>query len=253
MSHKRIHTIYSIVLSLALVIAGICLILACVGIYRSGDRPFSPEAVAAAFAGIAIPVYLCLILIVGGFLLDIILPLPAPAKKAVKQNQAILQRLLKTFDEEQCYSDVAEKIHRLEKNRKLHRIIGFGILILCSAVFLVYGLNGNNFHQSDINSSMIKAMWVFLPCLLIPFAYAVWDAYYQKKSILKQIELVRSAPKKAACADEAVTQPDNRLYILRFALLILCVGILLYGFFTGGTQDVLTKAVNICTECVGLG
>ena len=252
MSHKRIHTIYSIVLSLALVVAGICLILACVGIYRSGDRPFSPEAVATAFAGIAVPIYICLALIVGGFLLDIILPLPAPAKKAVRQTEAILQRLLKTFDEEN-YSDVAEKIHRLEKSRKLHRIIGFGILILCSAVFLVYGLNGNNFHQSDINTSMIKAMWVFLPCLLIPFAYAVWDAYYQRKSILKQIELVRSAPKKAALTMEEKTERKNRFTALRFALLILFVGILLYGFFTGGTQDVLTKAVNICTECVGLG
>lgn len=252
MSHKRIHTIYSIVLSLALVVAGICLILACVGIYRSGDRPFSPEAVATAFAGIAVPIYTCLALIAGGFLLDIILPLPAPAKKAVRQTEAILQRLLKTFDEEN-YSDVAEKIHRLEKSKKLHRIIGFGILILCSAVFLVYGLNGNNFHQSDINTSIIKAMWVFLPCLLIPFAYAVWDAYYQRKSILKQIELVRSAPKREALTTEEKTERKNRFTALRFALLILFVGILLYGFFTGGTQDVLTKAVNICTECVGLG
>ncbi|MBQ8580085.1 MAG: thioredoxin [Oscillospiraceae bacterium] len=26
-----------------------------------------------------------------------------------------------------------------------------------------------------------------------------------------------------------------------------------YGAAAGGTADVLTKAVNICTECVGLG
>lgn len=253
MNHKRIHTIYSMILSIALIAAGICLILACVGIYRSGDHPFSPEAVAAAFAGIAVPVYLCLALILGGFLLDIFLPLPAPAKHAVKQNNAILQRLLKTFDEEQCYSETVLQIHRLETGRKLHRILGIGILVICSAVFLAYGLNGSNFHQSEINASMVKAMWVFLPCLLIPFGYAVWNAYYQKRSIIKQIELVRQAPKKAAEAVEAAPKHKNPLFVIRLALLVLCIGILLYGFFTGGTQDVLTKAVNICTECVGLG
>ncbi len=37
------------------------------------------------------------------------------------------------------------------------------------------------------------------------------------------------------------------------AALALALALLLFGFFTGGTVDVLTKAVNICTECVGLG
>ncbi|MBR2311262.1 MAG: thioredoxin [Oscillospiraceae bacterium] len=36
---------------------------------------------------------------------------------------------------------------------------------------------------------------------------------------------------------------------------MLCVAVvcILVGYFSGGTEDVLTKAVNICTECVGLG
>ena len=40
---------------------------------------------------------------------------------------------------------------------------------------------------------------------------------------------------------------------LRWALVCLAVAVLVYGFCTGGTADVLTKAKNICTECVGLG
>ena len=49
------------------------------------------------------------------------------------------------------------------------------------------------------------------------------------------------------------TSARKAVPILRLALLAVCIGFLLYGFFSGGTQDVLTKAVNICTECVGLG
>ena len=41
--------------------------------------------------------------------------------------------------------------------------------------------------------------------------------------------------------------------IVRYSLLGIGITLLVYGFFAGGTRDVLTKAVNICTECVGLG
>ena len=37
-----------IALSVSLFVAGICLMGACVSIYRSGDKPFTPESVAAA-------------------------------------------------------------------------------------------------------------------------------------------------------------------------------------------------------------
>ena len=88
MTKKRIHKIYGIVLSAVLIIAGICLIAACVGIYLSGDKPFSPASVAAAFSGIAIPVYLCLALIVGGLILDGFFPEEVkklPAEKLIEE------------------------------------------------------------------------------------------------------------------------------------------------------------------------
>ena len=40
---------------------------------------------------------------------------------------------------------------------------------------------------------------------------------------------------------------------LRTLLLTLGLSMGLWGILTGGTEDVLTKAINICTECVGLG
>lgn len=40
---------------------------------------------------------------------------------------------------------------------------------------------------------------------------------------------------------------------LRWVLLAVAVALILWGFLAGGADDVLTKAVNICTECVGLG
>ena len=48
-------------------------------------------------------------------------------------------------------------------------------------------------------------------------------------------------------------EKKSSLLWLRLALLSVGIFLLVYGFMTGGTADVLTKAINICTECVGLG
>ena len=61
----------------------------------------------------------------------------------------------------------------------------------------------------------------------------------------------------AAGAEKPTVLPQKKkvcsLLVLRWALLAVGIVLLVYGFFAGGTEDVLTKAVNICTECVGLG
>ena len=38
-------------------------------------------------------------------------------------------------------------------------------------------------------------------------------------------------------------------------IVILCLGVLfiILGVMNGGSRDVLVKAINICTECIGLG
>ena len=41
--------------------------------------------------------------------------------------------------------------------------------------------------------------------------------------------------------------------IITYILLVLAIAMCLYGFLSGQAQTVLTKAVNICMECIGLG
>ncbi|MBQ3229893.1 MAG: hypothetical protein IJB49_02620 [Clostridia bacterium] len=43
------------------------------------------------------------------------------------------------------------------------------------------------------------------------------------------------------------------LLAVRLSLLFVALAVRLFGYFSGGFNDVLTKAVNICTECIGLG
>lgn len=248
MTKKRIHLIYSILLSVALVVAGVCLMVACVGIYNAGDRPFSPEAVAAAFSGIALPVYICLALVAGGFLLDGFWGIEKKRTAPQKQYAAILNKLhAKALV--QTAPVVAE-----QKKRKLHKIITLALLAIGSAVFLAFGIRAANFTMEDISGSMATAMYWLLPCIAVPFGYAVFTAYYCRKSMQREIALVKQAIAEGAPAPgEATPAKPCCLGYVRWAILGLAIALFVYGFFAGGTKDVLTKAVNLCTECIGLG
>ena len=51
-------------------------------------------------------------------------------------------------------------------------------------------------------------------------------------------------------------RPDNRARggkIVRTVLLIAAIVLIIAGLFNAGARDVFSKAVRICTECVGLG
>ena len=97
---------------------------------------------------------------------------------------------------------------------------------------------------------MIRAMWVLLPCLAAAFCCCIRFIHVRKNSISKEIELLKQCPKAAAPQQEHKT---CRCTKLRCALLLAAAALALIGFLSGGTADVLTKAVNICTECIGLG
>ena len=248
MTKKRFHLIYSILLSVALVVAGVCLMVECVGIYNAGDRPFTPEAVATAFSGIALPVYICLALVAGGFLLDGFWGMEQKKNAPEKQYAAILKKL-HSKAQVQTAPVVAE-----QNKRKLHKVITLVLLAAGSVVFFAFGISAANFTMENISGSMVKAMYWLLPCMAVPFGYAVFTAYYCRKSMQREIAHVKQAIAEGAPAP-AETAPSKTccLGYIRWAILGISVAILIYGFCAGGTKDVLTKAVNLCTECIGLG
>ena len=47
--------------------------------------------------------------------------------------------------------------------------------------------------------------------------------------------------------------PARRLAMLRCTLLVAALLFVVLGVMNGGLYDVLVKAINICTECIGLG
>jgi formate-dependent nitrite reductase membrane component NrfD len=140
----RILRVYSILLGVVIVIAALCLMAGCLSIYNSGHQPYSPEIVAQTFSKISIPVFLCIGMIILGFVLNFLL------------------------------SPVDEK-----KEKKV-------------------------------------------------------------ANITKELS-------------EADILEAKRIKVTRYCILGVAILFLVYGLATGGIADVLAKAINICTECIGLG
>ena len=64
-------------------------------------------------------------------------------------------------------------------------------------------------------------------------------------------EAVRPTGKIRRCAvPKSMGKMQN---IARIAILCLGVLFIILGVMNGGSRDVLVKAINICTECIGLG
>ncbi|MBQ7802055.1 MAG: hypothetical protein IJ375_07010 [Oscillospiraceae bacterium] len=249
---KLLRRIYGILLSVSIAAAGICLIWACVGIYRTGDHPFSREVVAAAFSPIAVPVYLCLGLVILGFLLDLFLPEAAAKRKGARNCDLLLKKLRSRVDLSKCSEELQVALIREANKRRKDRGILTVLLGLGTVVFLCFALQPDAFHQSQINGSMIRNI-SFLACCMAPaFCFAIYGAYHSRRSMEAEIALLKTAPAEAkVSAQEAPVADRSRL--VRNVIAVLALAFLIYGFCAGGTADVLTKAVNICTECVGLG
>ena len=249
----RFLRIYRILLGIVIVIAGICLITGCLDIYNSGDQPFSRESVAEEFSQIAIPVFLCLGMTFLGFVLELFISIPASKPTIEKPYAHLLKRLYVNRDLSQCDENTQHAIAQLQKKRKSLFLIHALILVVTSVIFLVYALNGNNFHKSDINNSMIGAMKVLLPCLAVAFVSSCVVAFYHPRSLQKEIELVKQLPISDTPQNTTSADASKLLNIVRCAILAVSIVLVVAGFLTGGAMDVLGKAARICTECIGLG
>ena len=54
-------------------------------------------------------------------------------------------------------------------------------------------------------------------------------------------------------APKTKRDPAKTMLITRCVLCSVALVFILLGIFNGGVQDVLGKAIAICTECIGLG
>lgn len=259
----RIRLIYGAVLALLIAAVGVLLAVSCISIYRSGERPFTPEAIGAHWSRIAIPFYICLAAGIGGGVLDACLP---SAKARVHAFHFPMDRLQARTIDGTYTPDTAARIKRERRLRLILRLVTLLFWLGCAIPSLIYLFNTANFPNFEQNPTpeVIAACRLVLPLAVTAIGFSVATSLLADASAQREIALCR-----AICADEsaipvaACRRPLSTLrvsdrckhapLILRIALAVLALLFILLGVLGGDAADVLGKAIRICTECIGLG
>ncbi len=276
MSKTRLfHLIYGIVLSCLLVAVGICFIVACVDIYKSGPNPFTPESIGTHFKAICVPVYITIGLLILSIPLNVFLPNETNTKRPKFSKKQTLCGLYSRFD----YTKAKEEaLHRLNKFRfTRYTLYAINILLLIGGTVasLVYALNIENFQAistegvSLINSSIIAGSLVVLRYLILPLIFSIALIFVDKALVSRELDTLKLTikedkailPKDAPSnltAIERITSVFTKhkkaiLITLRILIIVGALALVITGILNGGMYTVLQKANKLCQECIGLG
>ena len=251
---KKIHLIYGCIAAVLIIALGVSLIVACRGIYTSGPRPYTRETIGGKLQDMAVLLWLNLAAVVGGIVLNLLLPLERSKTKAVRDELVTMKKLAAKAgvpsNEEKLL------IEREQRSRWLCRVLTAGIfggLMVRPALYL---LDKANFPANDPTAEIMAAALIVLPPAVIGLVLCLICSVLTKRSILKETEIYKqiiAGGNKVVPAPAQDTAKPMLLKTVRFAVLAVALVFIVVGIFNGSANDVLTKAIKICTECIGLG
>ena len=252
-TRKILRRSVGIVLSVLLVVTGVLLLISCVRLYRSGDAPFTRESVGAALRQLAVPLVLSVLGVIAAGVLALVLPVEEVKLRAKMTDEATLARL-------------TQKVGTNEAARKEARVrftlrAGLVISLVAAVVFsLLCTLNVLRNEAASYNATVLAAtVWTAVPFALAGI-YAVWISWLCQASVKREIAILRGDSEKSPQTVRECplcgflsTHKKQAMLALRCTLLAVAAVLIVVGILNGGMADVLGKAINICTECIGLG
>lgn len=256
---KIIYLVYGIVQSLLLVVCGGCLIAACLAIYDGGSGTFSREAVTAQFVWISLPVIYCIAWIIGGAVLTLILPLEPRKPKGNMTPSDAIRRLSARVDDASCPAELTAARKKEQTFRTVLRLLAVAVCVVVSIPCILYLFDLSNFDDigAGLTEDILAAMKLVLPAAAVGLSAWVVVTFACHLSLKRELETVKAAlkvaPAKEKAANEAKSGNGRAVWIVRGAVLLVAVVFIVLGVINDGMNDVLQKAIRICTECIGLG
>ena len=258
-SKKLIYLIYGILQSMLLLICGSCLIAACLDIYDGGGGTFSREAVTAQFDRILLPVILCLGGVIVGCVLTLILPRePKKVKGGMMPSDAI-RRMSVRVDWENCPTDLIAAQKKERVFRLVLRIMAGAVCVAVAIPSVLYLLNLSHFDDigNGLTEDIVDAMRLVLPAAAV--GLSAWIVvtlachFSEKRELAVVKDALKAAPVKEKVSLGTKESRPYGVWIVRGSVLLVAVVLIVLGIVNGGMEDVLQKAIRICTECIGLG
>lgn len=255
--------IFMTVQSVVCILAVIMLSAAAIGVYQKGVERRAEDPTAyiyttdevsdAASGGVKVlAIGLCMTII--GWILGI---RDEKADKPVKDIECM---------RDIAYSKVTTPSIEMASERLLQDKLkkgGWFVFFVCMIPVVIYMINPAHFDQSSqeglehVIGSMVAHI---LPWLVIGFGFLISSAIQQGRCMEREYDAAALRMKEEKeVGVTPVTKPspegipDKRLNMIRSVILILAIVFIIAGIANGNMHAVMVKAINICTECVGLG
>ena len=259
MSEKRLRTvrhIYGIGLSIVMCVLGIYFIASCIDIYLSGNSPFTRESVGVHLMELLPIIIVAIVGIIGGAVLSFFTTDEEKIKGKI-DHRVTLSRLYSRVDWISCPEETLLSIEREKSLRKKISIACACVCGICLVVSLIYFFNIKNFPGADITSEVAHSMLFLLPCSVVALGSMLACSILCNQSLARQADLTKKAltvSKNKEKTPEIVYKDNSKkLKITQIVILSLAVALIIVGACLGGAESVLKKAINICTECIGMG
>ena len=254
MTRNKIYLIIQAALCVLLV-ALLC--VSAVTVYREGaarkaERPlesiYTREIAAEKFAPIAPLFFTALGLMVAGLVLGV---RDESADKPVEDPKVRRDLVVGRV------SQPSEDMRRARSQQKRWLLTGWAAFALCMVPILIYMVNPAHFPLADLEGMFYGLIRVLIPWTAVGLGALAVCAGMRERGLLRETEAAQARLKEereAGVRPEPKPAPRARsAAALQIALVAIAIGLIAVGVFNGSARDVLYKAINICTECVGLG
>ncbi len=256
--NKLINKLFLIIVSIQTVLMGILFIVQILRIYYENNALFTREICVKYIVQILPVIILWIVLIVVSF---IWFNLKGESNKDIAKftNLAKLKSLEYICPKhiDGTLDNEYQLLTKEQKKRKIAVIINIVIVVLCSLMGFGYLVQTKHFaSDGDLTKQAIQMTIHLMPWVIISFISLIGCTLYEEYSARTSIDLIKTIikanGKKVVITKENIKK-QKMINITRFAIIILSIVLIIHGTYNGGASDVYQKAINICTECIGLG
>lgn len=136
--------------------------------------------------------------------------------------------------------------------KKLPVIIAFLVIMLCAGLIIetliiyFHGTDGAIYSREIAKNGLGHFLPLLVLLLVLVLLAVIWHIP-ENSQVLNKFSKIKRVTQQAVDKKKHLSA---KIYILIYlaGLILIIVGI-----YNGGLKDVLIKAANICTECIGLG
>ena len=225
----------------------------------TGSTPFTRERVVEALSQISLAFWLWIAAVIVGFVLWEVFPVSQKRGKVSDDLQyaRLIKRMPATAPEGR-----EEEFALIVSRRKVIaalKIAAWSLFGVAAIYGIVYLAIPANFPKDDVTGEVLNFVKCVFPAIFAGFLVIAGAGIYEKYAIRSMLPSVKKVTfglkpiERQKTAIGRIVTDARFLTGVRIALAVLAVAFIIWGSLNGNARAVMIKAINICTECIGLG